>query len=544
MADQPPVDHRDPQPPPSTESAANISGGVNLDAQHDVNVGGDVIGRDKITEIVEGDKVAGDKIVEQQITATGRGIAIGKLNIPLVPLLAALGIGLAVLIFVGLMTTLTQQQVQRLAPTPTPEKMPNGKFNVLITEFGERQANDQVQSTARGRELSQAVYDNLQAQKEAIPRVEIRSSVELRSAEAVATGGIVTDEITAEQAARRVGAQMVIYGVLNAQGDFVPQFYVVPEARGLILGMSPGNFEFGTTPIRFGGGSDFKANVNLQTRAGALFYIIMGMTYDFLGLADQSLEVYRDAGDQLKNWAEKGQGKEVLYFLWGQAALFKQQQIDCRSDQDAGADWRQLNAEARRIFEQALRSNAAYTRAMIGLGDVSNMQIQCLPKTAEALNSPQLSEMFNWYQQALDQAQAAGDRYMQNLATFSLAGAYYLQGAAYRFNSDMDNAAASFAEAIGLLAAPEEFFSADEHPRQLAQVYLLRGAVNKQYAETLLARGDQAEARSRYIAAQQDYQRCVDQQARLPDDQILADLMVRDRCQPGLAAVTQALEQP
>ena len=37
----------------------------------------------RFTEIVEGDKIAGDKIIEQQITATGRGIAIGRLNIPI-----------------------------------------------------------------------------------------------------------------------------------------------------------------------------------------------------------------------------------------------------------------------------------------------------------------------------------------------------------------------------------------------------------------------------------------------------------------------------
>ena len=33
---------------PNTSSATSISGGVNLDAGRDVNVGGDVVGRDKI----------------------------------------------------------------------------------------------------------------------------------------------------------------------------------------------------------------------------------------------------------------------------------------------------------------------------------------------------------------------------------------------------------------------------------------------------------------------------------------------------------------
>ena len=46
------TDSNPPTPDSSAESAqsvTNVSGGVNLDAQHDVNIGGDVIGRDKIT---------------------------------------------------------------------------------------------------------------------------------------------------------------------------------------------------------------------------------------------------------------------------------------------------------------------------------------------------------------------------------------------------------------------------------------------------------------------------------------------------------------
>jgi tetratricopeptide (TPR) repeat protein len=539
MTDQPPVDQPDPRQPSSTKSSTNISGGVNLDAQRDVNIGGDVVGRDKITEIVEGDKVAGDKIVEQQISATGRGIAIGKLNVPIVPLIAAVGIGLAALLVIVFLSSRIQQQVQQILPTPTAEKMSSGKFNVLVAEFGEQEAGGRVQATARGRELSQAVYENLKAQQQDMSHFDLRSAVEVRLGDST-----VADEAAAEQAARRSSAQMVIYGALDAQGGFVPQFYVVPEARGQISGISPGNFQLGAEPIRFSGGSQFKANVNLQTRASALFYIIMGMTYDFLGLTDQSLEVYREAGDKLKSWAEKGQGKEVLYFLWGQAALFKQQQFDCRSDQGAEADWRALNAEARRAFEQALRSNDAYSRAMLGLGDVSNLQIQCLPKTVEALGSPDLGEMFTRYEQASDRARADQDRFMQSLAAFSQAGAYYLQGVAYRFSDEIANATASYEKAIGLLGEPEAYFGSTGRQRELAQTYLLQAVVNKQYAETLTAQGDGGGAQALYAAAQQAFQRCIDQQARAPDDQILSDLIVRDRCQPGLAAVSKALQQP
>jgi hypothetical protein len=39
--------------PESAASITNVSGGANLDAQRDISVGGDVIGRDKIIQIVE-----------------------------------------------------------------------------------------------------------------------------------------------------------------------------------------------------------------------------------------------------------------------------------------------------------------------------------------------------------------------------------------------------------------------------------------------------------------------------------------------------------
>jgi len=71
MADQPPIDQNRPaaplpdRPPDVTPA---VSAGVDLSAQGDVTIGGDVVGRDKITEIV-----AGDKIIEKQYAETVAG---------------------------------------------------------------------------------------------------------------------------------------------------------------------------------------------------------------------------------------------------------------------------------------------------------------------------------------------------------------------------------------------------------------------------------------------------------------------------------------
>jgi hypothetical protein len=39
--------------PDSTTNITNVNGGVNLDAQRDVNIGGDVVGRDKVTTNID-----------------------------------------------------------------------------------------------------------------------------------------------------------------------------------------------------------------------------------------------------------------------------------------------------------------------------------------------------------------------------------------------------------------------------------------------------------------------------------------------------------
>jgi tetratricopeptide (TPR) repeat protein len=535
MTDQPPVDHSYPQQSSSSESITNVSGGIDLDAQRDVNIGGDVVGRDKITHIVEGDQVAGDKIVEQ-VTATGRGIAIGKLNIPIAPLLIALGVGLAALLLLVFISSRTQLQVQQILPTPTPVKM-TGDFNVLVAEFGEETPAGAIQSTDRSRQLSKTVFDTLVAQKADLPDATIRTAIELRYADAASTNVLVMDETTAQRVASQTGAQMVIYGAVDKQGDFTPNFYIAPEVRGDITGLNTGTFQFGDQPIQFGSGAQFNANADLRTRSSALMYIITGLTYDLFGRVEQSLEVYQQAQEQLQAWPEKGQGKEILYFFLGQAAFFKQFKV---AAEEAPA----LNDLAQDAFMRALNSDPVYTRAMIGLGGVFNTRIQRLNATADALGSSDLSEMFAWYDKALAQARQDGDAFMEHMANFSLAGAYYLQGGAYRFKGDPENAIVSFEAALQYLDPAEQYFATTSRQRELAQVYLLRANINKQQAETVSAQGDRTKAQTLYGEARTYYQRCIDQAQRAPDDRLVTETIVREFCEPLLEKVTAEMKTP
>jgi hypothetical protein len=91
-----------PAEPDGLEKIANVSGGVELDAERDVNIGGDVVGRDKITQIIEGDQIAGDQEV---IAVEAGGVVVakgGRLTNVHIPRAVQIAIGVAVLAIVVL----------------------------------------------------------------------------------------------------------------------------------------------------------------------------------------------------------------------------------------------------------------------------------------------------------------------------------------------------------------------------------------------------------------------------------------------------------
>ncbi len=103
MTDALPVEPDGPDTPLTDHPSiamTNVSGGVDLDAERDVNIGGDVVGRDKITQIVEGDQIAGDQEV---IEVEPGGVVVakgGRLTNVHIPRAVQIAIGVAVLAIV------------------------------------------------------------------------------------------------------------------------------------------------------------------------------------------------------------------------------------------------------------------------------------------------------------------------------------------------------------------------------------------------------------------------------------------------------------
>ncbi len=532
MTDLPPG-HSDTASSPGEEqsrSVTNVSGGIELDAQRDVHIGGDVVGRDKI-ENIAGDKVAGNKIVEQELTATGTNvIQIGKLNLPLVPLLAALGVGLAVLIFIGLSVSSIGQQ---LRPTPTPGAMSSANFNVVVAEFGEVDQAGQVHVSEQSRALSQSVYDTLIAQRDAFPDPIIKSSIALRHDNLPLPDNLARSDVDAEQVITGLGADMLVYGNLQPNGDFTPQFYVSPRVRGEVDPLLTGSQSIGL--LNFAPGTSFGASTDLRTRASALFFIATGLTYDVFGRAARALEIYRQAEQNLTDWPEQGAGKEILYFFAGQAALFQSQQT-------TGQESANLLNEAEEAFNRAIASNPNYARAHIGLGSANYVRLQRAPVISETFGSPEMQKMLDEYRVAPGLARQSGDHLAEEVGIFSQGLAAFQVGLARRF-SDLPAANASFAQALDLISSTQGPFGALKQPRLVAQTQLALGAIHKQQGDILIGQGDRAGGRAAYEQAQQAYQACVDL-AQGSTDRILIDLIAQNRCRPWLDQLTQMLAAP
>jgi len=399
-------------------------------------------------------------------------------------------------------------------------------FNVAIVEFGAVDANGAARATDQSRALSQSVYDTLLAQRDAFPDPIIKSSIAIRHG-----GAPLTSETEAAKLVDQIGADMVIYGNLTTEGVFTPQFYISPDVRAQIDAALTGQQQVGT--LTFTSGATFGASTDLRTRASFFFFIATGLTYDVFGRTSRSLEIYRQAEQQLIDWPERGAGKEVLYFFKGQAALFQAQQSTDPTSTD-------LLTEAEMAFQQAIASNPNYARAHVGLGSLNLIRLQRLSDLATAIDLPETAAMFDQYQQAATLARQSADRLVEAIATFGLGSANYMLGGARQFRNEIDLANAAYDEAAHLIDASRSILTDFKQTRFLAQTDLALGAVFDQQAQLRAAQNDTAGSRQLYQRAQQAYQQCVDR-GQNSADRILLDLIIGQRCQPNLDKVKRLL---
>ncbi len=479
---------------------------------------------------------AGD-VIAANVETGARGVAVGKNIIQIgsvifpVWLLVAVLLTLAVAVFAVWWTI-------------TPARM-EGAFNVAVAEFGTVGDDGRARASAEGKLLSRWVFDALRQEYALHPEVTQGLALEiwhdsLPFTAKRATIGFIADEKAARAKAEQIGASVLIYGYLDRDHGFTPQFYVAHDlVRGDIDAVS-GNYQLGEPvpvpfPIRLDDpGVRGALSVGPSTRARALFWLSVGLTHEVIGESAQALAVFRQAEAQLATTWQERDGKEILYFFIGREALFL-------SRDSPGEEY--LN-QAERAFVEAIRIgqkyHGDYARAHIGLAGVYYERARRAPPELR-LETGDLVQAIAEYQAALDLAPP--DAQVGAIARLGLGIAHRMQAEAYLVNGQDTEAEVGLARAIDeLQQAAGPLTQAGLH-RFLAQAYLALGASYHQLAYLRAEQGDQAASQALYRQASDAYGLCIAQGKVAAFDRILTEKVVADGCVPYQQQAQAALRE-
>jgi len=495
-------------------------------------------------------RTPGDTITAQ-IGEDARNIVVGKNVIQIgtlqIPFYLAAIIAVGVLIVAGLAL------FNALRPLFQPVARMSGQFNIAVAQFSEIDTNGRERQTDNGLTLSRWVYDALKTEYASNPTLGGLGSVEIWHDSPGIPGkntelGIVAGDTEAARAlaagelANKVGAHMVIYGVVNAAdpSGVALEFYIAPELQPETSALI-GQYMLGAPiPIQLpfdtsGPLGNLAVGTNLQTRTAALFYLTAGLTLDLLGRSQSALEILQQAETNLPNWQD-GDGKEILYFFIAREALFL-----ARQKLDQASEFQALTQAAEDAARRALTIQPGYVRAQVVLGGVYLARAQRLPPAERLLEPSALNLAITNYEQAVALAAQSEDIFLQSVAHLALATALRTQGQAYYLTNEWVQANQTFDQAIALLATVIQPLTDAKQYRLLAQAYQVQGAAYWQQSDVYRQEGDAMGQKERLTQASTAFANCIEQGEQVPFDQILHEEVIAKSCQPAQADVEQAL---
>lgn len=280
---------------------------------------------------------------------------------------------------------------------PTTPKAMTGQFNVAVAEVA---VVDQSGSTVRsedGLALADFLFQRLEV---SFDELDLRIPYELWPP--AYTGRIVGDTRaerahTAEAIAQRIGAHVIIYGVITQAGNqsqFAPEFYV--NYKGFEGGEEiTGQHELGSAlrmpshfePAQFQG----VENPALSARAEALSLVTIGLSYYATDDFERALDYFTQA-EATEGWLPSA-GKEVIYILLGNASGRLASKEKSAEHLTAALDY----------YDKALSINPAYTRGKVGQASVLYLMALGDPSASswDAVDLGQLDEAAAAYEAAL-----------------------------------------------------------------------------------------------------------------------------------------------
>jgi tetratricopeptide (TPR) repeat protein len=273
-----------------------------------------------------------------------------------------------------------------------------GDFNIAVAQFGQAAERGIVRS-ATATKISNSLFHFLDGEYQA---TDFELDVEVTHKNIP----IIQEGLEAERLAKRVNADIVIYGSLHADGDsaeLYPRFFVFDKPdTGELTGPSelahPISFELSEL------GSQDDINTKLRTRAAILVSFTKGLVYAAADNHGAASHAFQQAVTETRAH-DRFEGEEVLYLLLA-VAKRKQQ------------DW----DGALENLDQALALNPDYARAYIGRGNVYYAQA-----IIDWSDTDKLDQARREYEQAASVQAYLPGAYIEEKVNVALGNVYLVQ---------------------------------------------------------------------------------------------------------------------
>ena len=224
-----------------------------------------------------------------------------------------------------------------------------GDFNIAVAEFDEVSSSDHPNLASI---ISQMLFDYLDSTYQT---GEFRITIQVEHDKI----GVIHSPVEAADLAKRVNANLVIYGtvsVLGGSASITPKFWVSDTLKNdasEMLGAGEHQLEY---DFKFNGSEvmDIVSGINtmLKQRANILVEFTQALVYRQIKDYPTALNVVNQAINEAKSYGDF-KGKETLYLI--------------------AADIARLNKDliaSRQFVSESLRINPKYARAYIALGNV------------------------------------------------------------------------------------------------------------------------------------------------------------------------------
>ncbi len=416
--------------------------------------------------------------------------------------------------------------------------MPEGIFNIAVAEFGEMDSAGEIYVTETSKLLSEWTVNDLRealgADASNLVIWPDQGNIFARTRVPLVTAA------TAEQTAKDLNADLLLYGYVNTRTDpaqLILSFYVAPQDKYKFEDIQ-GSTQIGM-PIRVINLEDPGISVKnqLQKQSAAVAWVAMGLAQEQLGQAEDALADYQKADQALPE-------SDFIKFFLGRAYLFV---AEFQPEQQE-----QFWQKAEDAFLESIRISGQFAKARLGLGSVY------IKRSSELLNAAMSSggvvdpQAAQFAEQGIEAYLKVLDTNLydhpsgtpdQELARLALGNAYRQKGATLLHQGDASSALEAFDEAIKYLenVRPQFESSLPEHEsyrRYLAQTYEFLGTAYQWQGTALETAQSYEEAKTAYQNSIDAFDQCISQ-ASLTDDLVIQKDIVGQYCQPKREEVQQ-----